>query len=397
MLNKQAILMMESIRQSRSATLIIKAALPSLYAFTFSPSLPAIAKQFTLKFFDAGLLIIVFFLGSALGFFLYVSLLELYPKKVFKIGGLLLIFLGSTLCALAGHTNQFLLFLSARFAIGIGCSLGFSSALFAAIACYSQTEIFRFFSLFLLTSALLSAFATLACGLLAGMYGWQSSFYFLAGTALLLLLLLSLPSARKKTKPFPSAKIAPSFWIVSIMGCCLSIYSLFICSAPFIGIHLTGLDTMHYSGWMLIPYLGAILAALSIEYAHKWFSLQQLLSLGGKILFATALLYVGVFYFGYMSPWSLFFPMLCIHAGLVFVGAAAGALAYKERATASFHLLAYALAGCLCLSSLLLFTAVFIQKPLTFFLFFLTLLFATSYLTRFLRVKNSAYALKTEI
>ena len=193
----------------------------------------------------------------------------------------------------------------------------------------------------MLFSLIIHGTATCIGGVITEHLGWQSCFYFLIlfGVVLLAASWHALPETLIKKDPSAlrikeiyksyAQECKNSQLILSavITGCGATIIYLFASVAPLIGINLIGMSPDQFGTWALIPSIGLAAGSFFTYRISDRISVKQFLWLGARILIIASLLSFGAFYFGHIHPWSLFFPMLCIDAGLAFVFSTTAAIA----------------------------------------------------------------------
>jgi MFS transporter, DHA1 family, multidrug resistance protein len=321
--------------------LALLAALPSIYAVLFTPSLPFLADYFNVAFSQSQLPMSAFLLGYAFGQLPYGPLSNRFGRKPILCLGIAIAIASCFLCILAGYLKNFPLFILARFLMAMGSCAGLNIAFTIVGDIYSKIQALKIFSFIMLFSAIIPGSATCIGGVIMEHLGWQSCFYFLIlfGTVLLIVSHCVLPETLLKADPSALqwkailkdyAKECKNTQLVlsAVMtGCGVSMIYLFASAAPFIGINLIGMNPDQYGTWAFFPSLGLAVGSLFTERISSRMTPKQLLWLGSKILLIASLLSLSAFYFGHINPWSLFFPMLCIDTGLAFIFATTAAIA----------------------------------------------------------------------
>jgi Bcr/CflA subfamily drug resistance transporter len=324
--------------------LALLAALPSIYAVLFTPSLPSLVTYFDVQFAQSQLPMSSFLLGYAFGQLPYGPLSNRFGRKPILALGILIALVSCLLCVVAGYTHNFTLFVIARFFMAVGSCAGLNIAFTIVGDRFDKTLALRIFSFIMLFSAVIPGMATCIGGFLTQYLGWQSCFYFLMlfGAALLAICWKVLPetAVAVDVKALRIKEILKSYaeecknrqLILSalITGCGASIIYLFASAAPFIGIDLIGMNPDQYGTWAIFPSIGLAAGSFFTDRIAGRISAKQLLWIGARILIIASLLSFGSFYFGHIHPWSLFFPMLCIDTGLAFVFSTTATIALTQ-------------------------------------------------------------------
>jgi Bcr/CflA subfamily drug resistance transporter len=270
---------------------------PQLSENIYSPALPSIADflhtvttyvQWTLS---------IYFIGFALGVFIWGRLSDHIGRKPAMILGLMVYAAASLFCSFS-HSIDFLLVM--RFIQGLGAACG--SVLIQAIARESMedAERHRFYS----TSGFVTAFSITAGpfvgGYLTQWFHWQSNFILLfsIGVMLILLACIKLPETRlQKSEKLPSVFGTFKSLICdkNIIGCTLlvaipsGILFSYYAEGPFIFIKFLGLTPSEFGKLGLFIALAALAGSLSArKLIHQW-SRQKMLFFGSSIMIISSL------------------------------------------------------------------------------------------------------------
>ena len=405
--------MIKELKNTQRAFLAFVSAFTPIYATLFTPSLPLLVNDLNMQLSQFHLPMTSFILGCALGQPLWGILSNRYGRKPALFLGILLTLLSCLICIVAAHIAHFNLFIFSRILMGIGSGIGLNTAfavigdvysheeariapssIFAPSCLFADLDVIKLFSFTKLFSSILTGSAVSIGGLITEHLGWSGCFYFLtAFGGLILLLSFYFPetSYRRTKLPQPwktyiyqlaqEVKNSQLIMAGTISGCGLSMLLLFTTSSPFIAIHMIGLKPDEYSIWALMPSLGLIVGYIFAERIAHALSIKQLLSFGRKILFMASLFSLGTFYFGHINPWSFFFPMLCIDAGLALVFASTSTIALtsaknKAYAGSIYHFIQFAF----CSIFLPFLSVVCIQNPVLLPLIFLLLALTIGFL-----------------
>ncbi|OGT36169.1 MAG: hypothetical protein A3F11_09790 [Gammaproteobacteria bacterium RIFCSPHIGHO2_12_FULL_37_14] len=261
---------------------------PQLSENIYSPALPAISDflhthnayvQWTLS---------IYFIGFALGVFLWGRLSDHIGRKPSMIAGLIIYTIASLLCVYA-HDITWLL--STRFIQGLGASCG--SVLIQAIARESMEEKER--HQFYATSGFVMAFSITVGpfigGYLTQWFHWQSNFVllFCIGISLITLACIKLPETNIKThEKLPSivGTLKNMMLDKHLIGCALliaianGILFSYYAEGPFIFIKLLGLLPSEFGKLGLFIALASLCGSLSArKLMHHW-SREKMLMIG---------------------------------------------------------------------------------------------------------------------
>ncbi len=312
------------------ATDIYLPALPKIAVF-YSCSESLIQQSFT-----------VFLLGLAVCHLLSGALSDRFGHKKVVLVGFTLFTLASLLCATANHLSEFIFF---RFLQAIGGGVGSVISRSLVADNYDRDGSVKIFSTIFPFVSLSAAIAPLIGGYLTDHYGWQSSFIFMAGIGLILVLLviflLKNKDAHSKDRHLetldPLAKGIRGYRQVMnhVEFLC---YVLIVC-ASFAAFRCYVVESPFYfvSQGYSAEEMGRFYVALSITYVignlvakkciHKM-SLENVLKIGMIIFVLGAFLLIGTAHFYPTLPFLIIGSMsvITLGNGFIFPVASAGAL-----------------------------------------------------------------------
>lgn len=270
---------------------------PQLGENIYSPSLPAITDflhtmnayvQWTLS---------IYFIGFALGVFLWGRLSDHIGRKPAMIAGLIIYTIASLLCIYA-HSITWLL--STRFIQGLGASCG--SVLIQTIARESMEEKQR--NQFYATSGFVMAFSITVGpfigGYLTQWFHWQSNFIllFCIGLSLITLAYIKLPETYIKTqKKLPSiiGTLKNMMLDKHLIGCAILIAIAngmlfsYYAEGPFIFIKLLGLLPSEFGKLGLFMALASLCGSISARKLMRHWSREKMLMVGCTIMITCSL------------------------------------------------------------------------------------------------------------
>ena len=317
----------------------------------YTPALPQVAAYFTLSKSQAQSTMTLYLLGYGVGPLFYGPLADRFGRRPVIQGAALFAALTSLLAAFSATFGGFWLLAAMRFLMAVGASAGMTLSYTMIGDAYDKVEARKALSYLMLSFAGAPGIAATIGGVLAQRLSWQSCFYFTAFySALLFLLTLRLPETLKAKKPealifkvwaatYADHLRRPRLLLIGvIMGIGTGLIYLFAAEAPFIGIHLVGLDPESYGALNLVPPIGMIAGSfLSASLAGRWDTFK-VMALGMALCLLGALLMAGGFSLGWVTALALFGPFIVIRTGFALINANAAATALlhlKDKAHTS--------------------------------------------------------------
>jgi MFS transporter, DHA1 family, multidrug resistance protein len=163
----------------------------------FLPSLPTITAEFRADPAFAQASVAVFFIGLAIGQFIYGPVSDRIGRRMPILFGISLYLIMSFLIAISESAQVLLL---SRFIQGLGACAGMVVARATVRDCFDQQEMAKIFSLLALVAGLAPVLAPLAGGVVLEFFGWRAIFYFLTGFGVLVVVIvaLGLPETRSE-------------------------------------------------------------------------------------------------------------------------------------------------------------------------------------------------------
>ena len=298
--------------------LLLLIGFPQISETIYSPALPNIAHDLMANNTWVQWTLSVYFIGFALGVFLWGWVSDHIGRKRAMLMGLLLYCVASILCLKAGSISELLLFRGVR---GLGASCG--SVITQAMARESLPEQQRhqFFSMSGFILALAITLGPFVGGYLTQWFDWRANFVALVmmGVSLLLLSTFKLPETLRS----PSVVKAQSFaaiarrmmtdkhilisgWIVgAVNGILFSYYA----EGPFIFIRIIKLTPSEF-GWLgFFIALAALLGTLVSRRLVNIYSPGKIMRMGIAVLLVSALIFVVIALF---VPISAHHPFLSV-------------------------------------------------------------------------------------
>lgn len=267
-------------------TLAMLAALPPFAVNTYAPAIPNIAEHFNVYPSDVIFTFTTYFIGFATGMIIWGTLSDKFGRKKMLLAGLSLYAISTLLCAHSATFNQLAVF---RLIQGLTDSSGTVIALAIARDCYNGKKLTAMLStlaMIMLVAPVISPM--IGTGLIVTTESWESSFYFLFGYGVLLILLCSLlPETHPKHQRQSGIK---SFIIAyfehirntrfigysTASGLFFAAFFSYIGSASIIYLNIYSTGYVYYMLFFAMTILGVILANFTLKTLSQKLSLTIL-------------------------------------------------------------------------------------------------------------------------
>lgn len=331
-MSNDSLIKLKGLPEPSLLTLLLLVSFPSVGAVLFTPALPAIAQYYQVSIGMAQLTITLFLAGYALGQLPYGPLSNKYGRKKAIYLGLTIAIIGSILCAISGPLHEFWLLIVARILTSFGASVGLMMAYTIVSDFYEPALARQKLAFVSIAFAIAPAAAVTIGGFLTQWLNWESTFYFEALYGIFMLLLcVRLPetSTNLSEEPFSLKTIYLSYvkrcnnpkliTCSFIQGCCTSFVYIFAAKAPFMSMHLLGLQPSVYGALNLIPAVGMILGSLLSHKTASYISPQKSILLGLSLIFVPTIIMLGAFIFGTFDLWTLFAPYFVMNIGITLI------------------------------------------------------------------------------
>ncbi|APD50333.1 multidrug effflux MFS transporter [Francisella hispaniensis] len=271
-------------------TLGLLAMLPPFAVNTYAPAIPNIAEHFGIHANDVIFTFTTYFIGFSIGMLFWGSFSDKFGRKLSLILGMFLYAASTLLCAHSQNFSQLAIF---RLIQGLTDSSGTVIALAIARDCYSGkklTNIISTLAIIMLISPIISPM--IGTGLIVSTQSWKSSFYFLFGFGIVLLILCSkLPETHAKEQREKSIKKLFIAYFYHLRNLPFTIYTicsglLFAAFFSYIGassiIYLNVYDTGYtlYMLYFALTIIGVILANLTLKKFSESVELKVFTRLG---------------------------------------------------------------------------------------------------------------------
>jgi MFS family permease len=323
----------------------------TILAVLFTPAFPAIAQELAISPSTTQLTMTLYLVGYALGNLPYGPFANRYGRKPTLLFGIFIALIGSIAVSLVPWIPSLTLFLTGRFLMGFGASVGIKIATTIIGDIYNEHESRKITPYIILSFAIVPAIAMFIGGILTQHFGWTSCLYFLVGYSIFQFL-LCLPM-KETCKEFDLdalnwGKIGEKYLkktknkIVMLsalsLGLGTSFVYLFAAEAPFIAIQHLGLSPELFGSMNFIPSIGMVAGGILARLLADKYSSKQMLRVGVLIVGFGSCSMLLCFLFRVISVYTLFLPMPVIYFGLSFIFANAlplGITHAKDKSTAS--------------------------------------------------------------
>ncbi len=307
--------------------LIMLVGFPQISETIYTPALPNITKALHTSASLAEITLTLYFLGFAVGVFLWGAFSDYYGRRSAMLIGLSCYILTSYLCAQSQTIEALFIW---RFFQAFGASVGSVITQIMIRDLYVGTKRAKIFSIIAGSLAFSPALGPVIGGFMSGYFDWRANFWVLIIMGLLLALFsfFSLPeTAPKKITP-PSLK-STAFLFCKMMKSTLlwghillisatnGILFGFYQEAPFIFTEKLHMQVNHYGFFGLLIATATLLAArFSFSYAAQW-GPYRLIKSGAAITFIGGVFYT---FLVFLDLFDLsFFSMILITIALFLI------------------------------------------------------------------------------
>lgn len=283
----------------------------------FLPALPAIQADFDVGAATAQLAFSLSALAIAVATLFYGPLSDRFGRRPALIGGLLVYFAGSLLCAVAPTIT---LLIVGRVVQAAGGCAGIVLSRAIVHDLYSRDQSASMLAYITMAMVAAPMMAPVLGGLLADLAGWRS--VFLAGLGIGVLILVAVHMALAETsasigqrgeggsmRSFLRLLRSPPFLGYALQGAfSIALFYAFLAAAPYLMVVVLGRPASEY-GLMSILVSGAFMLGnfAAARYSNRIGSNRMIL-LGSGGALAGAVLMGGLLLAGWWSPWTLFLP-----------------------------------------------------------------------------------------
>lgn len=303
--------------------LIVLVGFPQISETIFSPSLPAIAEAFKTSMNDAQLTMSIYFIAFAIGVFFFGRLSDQVGRRKAMLYGLVLYFIGSTLCLTASELKILLI---ARFVQAFGASVGSVVTQTILRESFSGVERHKLFAQISAALAFTPAIGPLIGGIVNHQYGFKVVFWVLVAMSIVVFsyAFLRLPettqaaSEIKPLLPIVKRMLANArLWHYGILiGCINGILFSYYTEAPSIFMTYFKLTSSAYGLLGIVVALAAIAGAMLSKSLVRRMKPEKIIVRGLIILLFGTLLAASV----HFLPIALQLPVMIASIFIILFG-----------------------------------------------------------------------------
>ena len=329
------------VRPSFIVLLVAVSAVSPLGINMYLPSMPGMARAFSVDFTTIQMTLSLYLAAMALGQLIIGPLSDRFGRRPVLLIGLTAFVAGSLICFLAQNVS-FLIFGRVVQAMGGSAGITLSRAIVRDL--FGRNQVASMIGYVTMGMAVAPMIAPTIGGVLDTYFGWRASFAFLivfGGSALLFAVWQlyetnhnrgSADSARELLRRYGSLFRSRLFWGYTLATSLVSaVFFAFLAGAPYVTIELMGRSPAEYGFYFAIVPSGYILGNfITGRFAVRVGSNRMILA-GTIVVMASVAAMAAVFATGTMHPSALFGPMFFIGAGngLVLPSGIAGAVSVK--------------------------------------------------------------------
>ena len=290
----------------------------------YLPSIPQIARAFSVPHSEIELSLASFFIGMSLGQLLYGTTIDRFGRKRPLYLGLVVYCLSSLVCATAANAS---VLIAARFLQALGACAGLVVSRATVRDMFDYRESAQVLSMLMLVSGTAPIVAPVIGGYIARFLGWQAVFYVLTGIGVLCLLAVAarLPETRA---PNPAVRLRSTlgiYWRILrerhfsgfMLAGGIAHAGLFgyITGSPFVFMHVYAVPVDRF-GWIFsLNALGYIASSQFNRRLLRRFSPDRIMHAGQLLLAVSgfALILCAAIDLGF---WGILIPLFCYIASL---------------------------------------------------------------------------------
>lgn len=298
----------------------------------YTPSMPSMSEYFATDAATVQLTMSVYLLAFAVAQLAYGPLSDRFGRRPVLIAGLILYAVASAAAAFSGSITV-LIVMRAFQAFGACAGPVIARAMVRDL--FGREQAAKVMAYIGLAMGAAPAFAPVLGGFLQTWFGWQASFVFITGFAVAVLVLtwtrleetntersetqgwwLIVEMVRNywrllKSREYLGFVITGSFVFAGVFA--------FMAGAPFVVIEILGYSPVNFGLVSIAPIGGYVVGSFFTSRVAERLGVDRLVPLGISILFAGALVLLGVALMGSLSIYSIYVPMTFMSFGMAVV------------------------------------------------------------------------------
>ena len=312
-------------RRPSLAILIALSAIGPLALNIFVPSMPGLQATFGISYSTAQLTLTLYLIGTAVCQLFYGPLSDRFGRRPVLLAGQGLFVIASLAAALAPTIE---VLIAARTAQAIGGASGMVIGRAIVRDLYGREKSASVLGYITVAWVLAPMLAPTFGGYLDGLGGWAASFYFLTVVGALVWLAAlaglhethqgqgSAPMVSGLLLGFSRLLRAPKFTAYSLtLAFGSGVFFSFLAGAPYIMVVVLERSPLDYGLWFIVISLGFMAGnALAGRYSER-IGIDRMIGYGVALTFLGTTISLLAVLAGYMSPLSLFLPMILVAIG----------------------------------------------------------------------------------
>jgi MFS transporter, DHA1 family, multidrug resistance protein len=329
------------VRPSFIALLVAVSAVSPLGINMYLPSMPGMARAFSVDFTTIQLTLSLYLAAMALGQLIIGPLSDRFGRRPVLLIGLTAFVAGSLICFLAQNVS---LLIFGRVVQAMGGSAGITLSRAIVRDLFGRNQVASMIGYVTMGMAVAPMIAPTIGGVLDTYFGWRASFAFLivfGGSALLFAVWQlyetnhsrgSADSVRELLRRYGSLFRSRLFWGYTLATSLVSaVFFAFLAGAPYVMIELMGRSPAEYGFYFAIVPSGYILGNFITGRFAGRVGTNRMILAGTFMVMASVAAMAAVFATGVMHPTAFFGPMFFIGAGngLVLPSGIAGAVSVR--------------------------------------------------------------------
>ncbi|MCH8110912.1 MAG: multidrug effflux MFS transporter [Proteobacteria bacterium] len=298
----------------------------------YTPSMPSMSEYFATDAATVQLTMSVYLLAFAVAQLAYGPLSDRFGRRPVLIAGLILYAVASAAAAFSGSITV-LIVMRAFQAFGACAGPVIARAMVRDL--FGREQAAKVMAYIGLAMGAAPAFAPVLGGFLQTWFGWQASFVFITGFAVAVLVLTWTRLEETNTERSETqgwwliVEMVRNYWrllksreylgfVVTGSFVFAGVFA-FMAGAPFVVIEILGYSPVNFGLVSIAPIGGYVVGSFFTSRVAERLGVDRLVPLGISILFAGALVLLGVALMGSLSIYSIYVPMTFMSFGMAVV------------------------------------------------------------------------------